>query len=82
VIWYESGLDPVSTPVYDGMRMLAGSIPGPAIVEFPSTTLVLRSGHRAEVDPTGNIVVHTGGHSATPDPVTVGAQQPDRFASS
>ena len=64
VIWYEVGLDPVETPVYDGTRVLAGSISGPAIVEFPSTTLVLRSGHRATVEPGGNIVVDTGGHSA------------------
>ena len=57
VIWYELGTDAISTPVYGGDRLHAGSVSGPAVVEFPSTTLVLRQGQRAGLDHTGNIVV-------------------------
>ncbi len=60
VIWYEHGLKPVRTPVYDGKSVVVGSeLNGPAIVEFVDTTLVLRHGQTASVDPLGNIVVKT-----------------------
>jgi len=62
VIWYEHGLKPVRTPVYDGKSVAEGAkLEGPAIVEFVDTTLVLRQGQTASVDSLGNIVVKTGG---------------------
>jgi len=41
----------VDTPIYDGMRLRAGHrFAGPAIVEYPGTTLALSSGQDATVD--------------------------------
>jgi N-methylhydantoinase A len=61
VIWYEDSLDPTPTPIYDGDSYAVGStISGPAIVEFVDTTLVLRAGDVAQVDPLGSIVIDLG----------------------
>jgi N-methylhydantoinase A len=58
VIWYEMGLDPVRTPTYDGASFVAGmSVGGPAIVEYPDTTLVIRGSQVARVSETGSVVV-------------------------
>jgi N-methylhydantoinase A len=58
VIWYERGLEPESSPIYDGDEFRAGSkIDGPAIVEYIDTTLVLRRGDRASVDNFGSVVI-------------------------
>ncbi|WP_370617786.1 hydantoinase/oxoprolinase family protein [Mumia qirimensis] len=60
VIWYELGPQPVPTPVYRGDALVKGScVTGPAIVEFVDTTLVLRQGQRAMVDPYDSIVIAT-----------------------
>lgn len=60
VIWYELGPDPVRTPVYRGESLSTGSsVVGPAIVEFVDTTLALRQGQRATVDPRDSIVIET-----------------------
>jgi len=61
VIWYERSLEPTATPIYEGASFGPGGvIRGPAIVEFVDTTLVLREGDRAEVDPLGSIVIDLG----------------------
>jgi N-methylhydantoinase A len=58
VIWYEMGLDRVPTPTYDGTSFVAGmSVGGPAIVEYPDTTLVVRGNQVARVSETGSVVV-------------------------
>jgi N-methylhydantoinase A len=58
VIWYEHGLSPDPTPIYDGEQFHPGSsIEGPAIVEYVDTTLVLRRGDRASVDKFGSVVI-------------------------
>jgi N-methylhydantoinase A len=58
VIWYERGLEPEATPIYDGEQFRAGaSLEGPAIVEYVDTTLVLRHGDRATVDSFGSVVI-------------------------
>jgi N-methylhydantoinase A len=58
VIFYEAGPDRISTPIYDGAGFRPGmTITGPAIVEFPDTTLVLRSAELASVDPLGSVIV-------------------------
>jgi N-methylhydantoinase A len=58
VIWYEMGLERVPTPTFDGNSFVAGmSVQGPAIVEYPDTTLVVRGGQVARVSETGSVVV-------------------------
>lgn len=49
------------TPIYDYTRMGAGAtVEGPAIVQMPETTVVLRPNSRGRVDPYGNFVVNVG----------------------
>ncbi|HWD25370.1 MAG TPA: hydantoinase/oxoprolinase family protein [Acidimicrobiales bacterium] len=61
VIWYERGLERITTPVYDGTKFRSGMrFEGPAIAEFPDTTVVVRPGQTASVDSLGSIVVDTG----------------------
>jgi len=56
VIWYENGLEPLPTPLYEGPTFVAGmELVGPAIIEYPDTTVVLRPGNRASVDTLGSI---------------------------
>jgi N-methylhydantoinase A len=58
VVWYELDTTPRSTPVYAGSQLCPGAqVTGPAIVEFIDTTLVLRHGQRATVDPWSSIVI-------------------------
>lgn len=58
VIWYEHGVTPEPTPVYDGDQFGPGAtIDGPAIVEFSVTTLVLRHGQKAAVDNFGSVTI-------------------------
>ena len=53
------------TPVYDYRRLRAGHVlTGPAIVEVPTTTVVVPSGTTATVDTLGNLTIR-------PDPKTV-----------
>ena len=58
VTWYELDATPRPTAVYDGDGLRPGArVSGPAIVEFTDTTLVLRHGQRAVVDPWRSIVI-------------------------
>jgi len=58
VIWYEHGVTPENTPIYDGDSFgPGGTIAGPAIVEFSVTTLVLRHGQTARVDNFGSVTI-------------------------
>jgi N-methylhydantoinase A len=58
VVWYELDATPRSTAVYDGSGLRPGArVTGPAIVEFIDTTLVLRHGQVAVVDPWSSIVI-------------------------
>jgi N-methylhydantoinase A len=58
VIFYEYGLERVATPLHDGTRLRVGTaVDGPAIIEFPDTTLVLRANQQAVVEPLGSISV-------------------------
>jgi N-methylhydantoinase A len=48
----------VETPVYDGARLLAGDgFPGPAIIEETTTSVVIPTRYRCEVDPYRNYVL-------------------------
>jgi N-methylhydantoinase A len=50
----------VDTPIYDYATLRAGHrIDGPAIVEVPTTTVVIPGGMRSEVDALGNLVIQT-----------------------
>ena len=58
VIWYGHGGKPETTSVYDGARLGIGfKAPGPAIIEYPDTTVVVPHGCTAVIDPTGSVVI-------------------------
>jgi N-methylhydantoinase A len=58
VIWYEHGLEPERTPIFNGDEFRSGStVDGPTIIEYADTTLVLRRGDRATVDSFGSVVI-------------------------
>ena len=58
VIWYERGAQAEMTPIYDGKTLGEGSeIAGPAIIEYPDTTVVLRHGNRARLDEAECVVI-------------------------
>lgn len=60
VIWYELGLERITTPIYDGTAFLTGmQVSGPAIVEYPDTTLVVRHLQTARVSESGSVLVET-----------------------
>jgi N-methylhydantoinase A len=51
----------VDTPIYEGGALRAGaSVSGPAIIEHPSTTIVLHTGHKARIDEFGNTRIDSG----------------------
>ncbi|NHX35316.1 MULTISPECIES: hydantoinase/oxoprolinase family protein [Halolamina] len=53
--------DAYDAPIYDRDLLPAGGeFDGPAVVEGPESTVVLRPGQSAEVDPDGTLVVDTG----------------------
>ena len=65
VIFYEYGLDRVPTAVYDGARVVIGmTFAGPTIIDFPLTTVVIRPGQAAHIDPFGNINIDVKGSLA------------------
>jgi N-methylhydantoinase A len=52
------------TPVYDYQRLRAGHVlDGPAIVEVPTTTVVIPAGMRGTVDELGNLIIRTSAGS-------------------
>lgn len=58
VIWYERGTEPEMTPIYDGTLLSVGQeVAGPAILEYPDTTVVLRYGNVAQLNSAGCIVI-------------------------
>lgn len=63
VIWYERGLEPEMTAVYAGQMLKAGErIVGPAIIEYPDTTIILRLGNAAHIDEIGCVVIDIHGN--------------------
>lgn len=58
VIWYGRKGGAETTAVFDGTRLGLGfATPGPAIIEFPDTTVVVPHGCTAGIDPTGSVVI-------------------------
>ena len=51
----------VDTPIYDYARLAAGHVlGGPAIIEAPTTTVVVPPGTQGTIDELGNLVLHYG----------------------
>ena len=58
VIWYAAGIAPVATPVHDGVRLSIGmDLPGPAIIEYPDTTILVEHDSIARVHSSGSVVI-------------------------
>jgi N-methylhydantoinase A len=61
----------VDTPVYDYQRLQAGhQLTGPAIIEVPTTTVVVPGGATATVDSLGNLVMQPAPRAAAPTAAT------------
>ena len=57
IYWRERG-EAVDTPVYAGPDLGPGHVvPGPAVVEFPETTIVIQPFAQAVVDGSGNFII-------------------------
>jgi N-methylhydantoinase A len=51
----------VSTPIYSGTKLAARhNVEGPAIIEMPETTIVLRPGSAGQLDGYGNFIISLG----------------------
>jgi N-methylhydantoinase A len=60
VFWPELG-ELSATPVFTGPDVAAGAaLSGPALVDYPDTTVVLRPGLTLTVDPGGNLTIDLG----------------------
>jgi len=60
VYWSEHG-ETSATPVFDGPSLAAGTtLSGPALVDYPDTTAVLRPGLNLTVEPGGNLTIEPG----------------------
>ena len=63
VFWRELDAS-VPTPILQGSGLAPGSAqPGPAIVEYPNTTVVVRPDHRMHVDEVGNLLLSLPEHA-------------------
>ena len=52
----------VDTPIFDGDRLHSGNaVPGPSIIEYPGTTVVVYSGQRAVIDEYLNLIFEKEG---------------------
>lgn len=50
-----------ATQIYDGPRLARGSItPGPAIIEFPDTNIIVHDKATAAIHPSGSVVITVG----------------------
>jgi N-methylhydantoinase A len=58
VIWYGSSTERETTGIFNGQHLAVGSeTPGPAILEFPDTTVIIEHGSVARIHPTGSVVI-------------------------
>jgi len=58
VVWYARGATPIATPVHDGARLATGvDLPGPAIIEYPDTTILVEHDSVAQVHASGSVVI-------------------------
>jgi N-methylhydantoinase A len=58
VMWYRGGEAPVATPIYSGQLLTIGSeTQGPAIIEYPDTTIIIDHQATARIHPSGSVVI-------------------------
>jgi N-methylhydantoinase A len=58
VIWYERSAKPLSTPIYSGPLLAIGSATaGPAVIEYPDTTVIVEHDTVARIHPSGSVVL-------------------------
>ena len=61
VTWRHKG-EPIETPIYAGPNLTAGAVvPGPAIVEYPETTIVIHPYATGSMDGLGNFIIDLEG---------------------
>jgi len=61
VYWRQRG-ERVDTPIFEGQSLGPGhAVPGPAVVEYPETTIVIQPFAQAVVDTSGNIIIDLEG---------------------
>jgi N-methylhydantoinase A len=66
VYWRDYGAF-APTDIYDGSKLSsAAAIDGPAIIEFPDTTVVVPPGAAARLDELGSVLIDVGTDAATP----------------
>jgi N-methylhydantoinase A len=64
VIWYNKGGISVSTPIYTGPALAIDTeIVGPAIIEYPDTTIIVEHDAVAKIHPTGSVVITLGSNA-------------------
>lgn len=64
VIWYAKGGVTVSTPIYTGPALAIDSeIAGPAIIEYPDTTIIVEHDAVAKIHPTRSVVITLGSNA-------------------
>ena len=57
LVYWREVAERIATPVYAGLCHKETSIGGPALVEYPNTTIVVRPGQTLRVDQYGNLVL-------------------------
>jgi N-methylhydantoinase A len=76
VVYWDELKSALSTPIYDGTRLPGGTlIAGPAIVETPDTSVVVRPGQTLGLDALGNFELNLA--SALPEAARRSAKAPE-----
>lgn len=58
IIWYGRGRAAEATAIYNGALLGVGAeVQGPAVIEYPDTTVVVPHDCTAKIDPTGSVVI-------------------------
>jgi N-methylhydantoinase A len=61
IYWRDAGAQ-IETPVYTGQELMPGQVvSGPAVVEYPETTVVVQSYARGWLDPSGSFIIELEG---------------------
>lgn len=64
VVWYNKGGVTVSTPIYTGPTLAIDTeIAGPAIIEYPDTTIIVEHDAVAKIHLTGSVVITLGSNA-------------------
>lgn len=61
-VYWQEHRSTVQTPIYAGADLRTGHrIEGPAVIEYPHTTVVVRPSQSADIDPVGSVVIDLTG---------------------